>query len=283
MKKMWEQEDKVIVGARYRPYPIEIVEAEFGALTYDEQLLYQIFDGDQLPQVRHTLKNHGFDRKDWVKASLMLVDVEKSKGMHGSQNQATDSIMNRTIGPDDISIAQDAFFMHMGRTDMTDHIKARLRHFKAAASVGELATFLHKEIQLPSPEEMNEIAKDVRHSYVKGDFYAMLYLCRCAVRQRVNEICMKIAKETWNEADIPTHDRISLMDVRSYEDAYAAVSRFFAEVDWSEIQGFSVGPPATTQERLRQPFDMSRHLSNYDLAKAAIATFMADDPMGFKR
>lgn len=284
LRKMWEfDEPKTVIGARYRPYPIEIVEAEFGTLTYEERLLYQIFDGDQSPQVRHTLNRRGMDRKEWVKASLMLVDVQASIGMHSTQNQATDSIMNRRLEADDIGIASDAYFMHMGRTDMTDHFKARLRHFRAAASLGELEHFLHKEIQLPPVETMNEIANEIRHSYVMGDFYAMLYLCRCAIRQHVNEICMKIAKGTWTEQDIPQAKKISLMDVRTYHDARSAVLRFFEDIDWDSIQGFAINAPATTQERLRQPFDMTRHLANYELAKTAISTFMTDEPMGFKR
>lgn len=283
MLNMWQNDDKLIVGARYRPYPIEIVEAEFGALSYEEQLLYQIFDGDQTPQVRHLLGSRGMDRKDWVKASLMLVDVEKGVGMHGTQNQATDSVMNRRVAAEDIEIAQDAFFMHMGRTDMADHIKARLRHFRAANSLGELETFLHKEVQLPSEETMNVIANEIRHSYIKGDFYAMLYLCRSAVRQQVNEICLRIAQGTWSEEDIVGQTPISLMDVRDYQDAQTAVQRFFKDIDWEDINGYAIGAPPTTQEKLRRPFSLEPHLADYRLARAAIATFMSDEPAGYRR
>jgi len=283
MQNMWKHDDKLIVGARYRPYPIEIVEAELGALTYDEQLLYQIFDGDQTPQVRHTLNNYGIDRKEWVKASLMLVDVNKSVGMHDAQNQATDSIMNRRVAAERIEISQDAFFMHMGRTDMADHIKARLRHFRAASSLGELETFLHKEIQLPSIGTMNEIAKEIRHSYIKGDFYAMLYLCRCAIRQQVNEICTSITQGAWDKKDMVDMTTLNLMDVRNYQDAQEAVQRFFKDIDWGDIKDFAVGAPPTTQEKLRRPFDLAPHLMDYGLARAAIATFMTYEPTGLRQ
>lgn len=278
---LWNKE-AIIVGARYRPYPIEIVEAEFGELTYEERLLYQIFDGDQLPQVRHTLAKHGIDRRDWVKASLMLVDVEQSKGMHAGQNQATDSIMNRMISKNDIQIAQDAFFMHMGRVDMTDHIKARIRHFKAADSRGELDTFLHKEVRLPSIDTIDRIAEEVRRSYERGDFYAMLYLARCAVREKVNDICMQITQGTWDESNLPDIGPRSLADVSSYEDAKDAIARFFVDVDWNEIRGYADSVPSTTQERLRRPFDMARHLVDYNLAKLAIGSFMNNEPLGRK-
>ena len=278
---LWGRE-AIIVGARYRPYPIEIVEAEFGELTYEERLLYQIFDRDQLPQVRHTLAKHGIDRRDWVKASLMLVDVEQSKGMHAGQNQATDSIMNRMISKNDIQIAQDAFFMHTGRADMTDHIKARIRHFKAADSRGELDTFLHKEIRLPDIDTIDRIAEEVRSNYERGDFYAMLYLARCAVREKVNDICMQITQGTWDESSLPHISPRSLADVSSYENAKDAVARFFVDVDWNEIRGYADSVPSTTQERLRRPFDVARHLADYNLAKLAIGSFMNNEPLGSK-
>lgn len=281
LDNMWNH-DAIIVGARYRPYPIEIVEAEFGELTYEERLLYQIFDGDQQPQVRHTLAKHGIDRRDWVKASLMLVDVERSKGMHAGQNQATDSVMNRMISKNDIRIAPDAFFMHMGRVDMTDHIKARIRHFKAADSRGELDSFLHKEIKLPDVTVMNKIADEVRRNYKNGDFHAMLYLTRCAVREKVNEICMQIVQNTWSESSLPEVSPRSLAYVTTYDDAEDAISRFFADINWDEIRGYADSVPSTTQEKLRQPFDMSRHLADYKLAKLAMGSFMVDEPLGLK-
>lgn len=278
---MWDY-DATIVGARYRPYPIEIVEAEFGKLTYEERLLYQIFDGDQLPQVRHTLAKHGIDRRDWVKASLMLVDVERSKGMHAGQNQATDSVMNRMIDKRDIQIAPDAFFMHMGRVDMTDHIKARIRHFKAADTRGELDSFLHKEVRLPDVATIDEIANDIRDNYKQGDFYAMLYLTRSAIREKVNEICMQIVQNNWNEANLHMTSPRSLSYVATYEDAKDATSKFFVDVNWDEIKGYADSVPSTTQEKLRQPFDVSRHLADYSLAKLAIGSFMIDDPLDRK-
>jgi len=281
LDNMWNHE-ATIVGARYRPYPLEIVEAEFGELTYQERLLYQIFDGDQLPQVRHTLAIHGIDRRDWVKASLMLVDVERSKGMHAGQNQATDSVMNRMVDKNDIQVAPDAFFMHMGRVDMTDHIKARIRHFKAAESRGELDSFLHKEVRLPDVATINKVADDIRNNYKRGDFYAMLYLSRCAVREKVNEICMQITQNTWDESNLPAIDPRSMTDVRTYKDASSAISRFFVDVDWDDIRGYANSVPSTTQERLRQPFDVALHLTDYSLAKLAIGSFMVNEPLGLR-
>jgi len=171
----------------------------------------------------------------------------------------------------------------MGRTDMSDHIKARLRHFRAAASLGKLESFLHKEVQLPSEETMNDIAMEIRHLYIKGDFYAMLYLCRSAVRQQVNEICMSIARGVWDEKDVMNAEKTSLMDVRNYQDARIATQRFFADIDWADIKNFAVGAPPTTQEKLRRPFDLAPHFADYGLARASIAAFASDEPAGFKR
>lgn len=281
LDNMWNH-DAIIVGARYRPYPIEIVEAEFGKLTYEERLLYQIFDGDQLPQVRHTLAKHGVDRRDRVKGSLILVDVEQGKNMHAEQNHAADSVMNRMIGKKNVQVAPDAHFMHMGRVDMTDHIKARIRHFKAADHQGQLNSFIHQEVRLPDAAMIDKIADDIRNNYTDGDFHAMLYLARCAVREKVNEICMQIVQNTWSESGLPEVSPRSLAYVMTYDDAKDAISRFFADVNWDEIRGYTESIPSTTQEKLRQPFDMSRHLADYRLAKLAMGSFMADEPLGLK-
>lgn len=84
------------------------------------------------------------------------------------------------------------------------------------------------------------------------------------------------------EQDVPTNEQISLINVRDYQDAYIAVSRFFENIDWDSIQSFAIDPPATTQERFRRPFDMAHHLADYNLAKTAILSFMFDEPVGSK-
>lgn len=276
MRAMWEQGEKPVVGARYRPYPIDIVEAEFGNLELEEKLLYQIFDGDQSPEVREVLRRNGLDRTDWVKASLMLLEVNAVHGMHGNQHQVTDSVMNRTMGIDRSQIADGAFFMHMGRVDMGDHIKARLRHFRGAAANNDLDNFLHKEILLPSEEDMDTIAQQIRDSTPNGDFFAMLYLSRCAVRERVNQICYDIASSRWDINSLGSLHPISMSDVRTFQDARLAISRFFVGIDWGDVTGFAMGPPPVTQERLRQPFNFERHLQDKKLAQSAIRALGAE-------
>lgn len=270
MKEMWERGDRPVVGARYRPYPIEVVEAEFGELTLEERLLYQIFDGDQSPQVREVLRQNGLDRTDWVKASLMLLEVNAVHGMHGNQHHVTDSVMNRTMGIERSQIAEGAYFMHMGRVDMGDHIKARLRHFRGAVANNDLDNFLHKEILLPSEGVMDGVAQQIRESYPDGDFFAMLYLARCAVREKVNQSCYDIVTNEWNIDSLGEIHPISMNDVRTFQDAKKAISRFMMNVDWDDVAGFAVGPPPVTQERLRQPFNFERHLQDGKLAQSVM-------------
>lgn len=272
LKEMWHYDDATLVGARYRPYPIEMVEAEFGYLTEDERLLYQIFDGDQTPQARQAMEACGVERKPRVKGSLMLLKTEKGKGVHKNQNLASDSVINRYVGTDNSVIAEKALFMHMGRTDMTDHIKARLRHFRAAKLLGEIDSFLHHEISLPPEEDINKISDYIRQNYIRGDFYAMLYLCRCAIRERVNNICLDIVNNNYNTRTVAA-ERYSLMNIRNYNHAKVAVEYFFNDVDWNDILGFSINPPTVTQEKLRRPFDATKHLADFSIAKAAITAF----------
>ena len=88
---------------------------------------------------------------------------------------------------------------------------------------------------------------------------------------------------TWVKDDVIQNEKKSLMEVRTYQDAYSATTRFFEDIDWNDIQGFAISAPPTTQEMLRRPFDVSRHLADYSLAKTAITNFMIDEPTGFRR
>ena len=261
LEEMWKIDPSYkIIGAKYRPYPIKIVQEQFGALTWQEKMLYHVFDGDQTPEARGALARNGLARKPWVKASLMLVDSATARDMHGNQVNATDSVMNRIVSERDIAVSEDAYFMHMGRVDMTDHIMARLRHFRAAKARGQLDIFLQKEIGLPSDEIMNAVAKDIRSSSDRGDYYAMLYLCRCAVREAVNDICTNIANNTWNLSDLDDINPMSMKDVKTIRQAREASTQFFADVHWDQLLGYGIEAPPTTQERLRQPFLLDRFL-----------------------
>jgi hypothetical protein len=270
LQRMWEQADLPVIGARYRPFPLEVVEAEFGALPLQERLLYQVFDGDQTPQARKALRSNGFVRPAWVKGSLMLLEVDAVQGMHGQQHYAADSVMNRSIGAESMRIAEGAFFMHMGRTDMTDHIRARLRHFQGAGANTALKTFLHKEVRLPSEEMMNKVAQEIREDSPDGDFYAMLYLTRCAVREKVNQICFDIVTDQWSVDKLGPIEPMGMNQIVTYEDAKKAICRFFLDIDWDKVQDSKSGPPLPTQERHRRPVDLNTHMKIRALARAVV-------------
>lgn len=262
LNQMWEQADKPLVGAHYRPYPLEVVEAEYGQLPLQEQLLYQIFDGDQSPLVRQILKRHGINRETRVKGSLMLLDVHKAQDMHDRQDIVSDSVINRKIKANESRLAEDAYFMHMGRVDMTDHIKARLRHYRGATARNDLTGFTRNQVQLPSEEVMNHIAEEIRETVPNGDYHAMLYLARCAIRSQVDEVCRGIVLEQWDETKLPELNPMSMHEVTSYADAKSATSRFFIDVDWADVQGFAIQAAPTTQEDFRAPIDLAPYLSH---------------------
>ena len=100
----------------------------------------------------------------------------------------------------------------------------------------------------------------------------MLYLCRCAIREKVNNICLDIVNDNYDIKAI-TAERYSLMNIRNYNHAKIAIEYFFNNVDWDDILGFSISPPTVTQEKLRKPFDVTKHLADFSIAKAAIMAF----------
>ncbi len=271
LQNMWEDSQAApetkIIGANYSPYPIEVVRDAYPdvAISPQDELLYKIFDGDKTPQAVRALAAAGYNRSPRVKGSLMLVDAETSLTMHGAQRKAADSIMNRNVAPSDIKISPDAHFMHMGRTDMTDHISARLRHFQAAIESGGVDKFAKKEVQLPTDTVIDSIAHSIRQNEDQGDYFAMLYLSRCAIRERVNTICRDIALKQWNPSALPQVDPRSMQDIHTISDARKICSRFFIDVNWDQILGNSKGAPSITQIELRQPIPLDDYLQDAQL------------------
>jgi hypothetical protein len=127
---------------------------------------------------------------------------------------------------------------------------------------------------------MNHIAEEIRSTNTEGDFYAMLYLTRCAVRKKVNEICFDIASDEWDISKLGELDPMSMHSVVTFADAKCAISRFFLDVDWDDVRGFAIGPPPTTQERLRNPFDLEQYMGDRRLAKYVFETLGIESPTG---
>lgn len=279
LELMWHGSDKPLVGAQYRPYPLEVVSDAYPDLTHEERLLYEIFDGDQKPEIREELRASGLDRSPRIKGSLMLLDVHQAAGMHQGNTAASDSAINLHFGPQLSEIVPGARFMHMGRLSATDHIMARSRHYAGAAQRGDMQRFLAKQVKAPDVASIERIANTVRANYENGDYLAMLYLARCALREEVDTICTNIAYERWEEIPFGQSERdqdISMRAVKTFEDAKKAVSRLLRGVDWDAVCGFSSTLPPTTQVDMRAPLDLERYVQDPTYKSIIENSFLVD-------
>lgn len=267
LQYMWENATKPLAGARYRPYPVAVVEQAYGPLTREERLLYQIFDGDQTPLARRALRMSGIERPLRVKGSLMLIDADAVDTVHEEQTVASDSAINRRIRESEV--VSDARFMHMGRVSVEDHITARYRHYAGAAQAGELDAFIGREYQAPNAATIDAVARQIRHLDPEtGDFNAMLYLMRCALRVRVDELCTRMARGLDVRVEEPASPELS--NVHTYEQTRQAVDRFLAGVDFDSVRHFSRSAPSVTQERMREPIDVVEIIKKHPKLAATV-------------
>ena len=169
LERLWSLADRPLVGAHHLVYPREVVEGQMGRpLSSQEAFLYTLFERDKPPEVGKVISKFTGARPAKIKGSLMLVDTSVALEMHGGQNLTSDSVINRLVGEDRAQIAEGAFFMHMGRISMTDHICARLRHFRASAARGDLSGFMSVQESI-SPEIAEKIAAELIATIVQVD------------------------------------------------------------------------------------------------------------------
>lgn len=265
MAMMWQQSNKPLIGANYATYPIEVVE-KYCQLSAQEKLLYQIFEGDKTPIARQALAKHNQIRNIRVKGSLMLLETEIAKGMHRGQDLASDSIINAHFGQDNIQIANDSFFMHMGRIDLADHVKARLRHYRGAKAQNNIEGFLKNQVTLPDENKIDHIASDIRASRENGTHFSRLYLLRCALRHSVDQYCLDIILN--NRVDYTPEKFVSIEETTNFAEAKLAINALMSNLNWPEIQGFSKDAPPPTQTMLpRVPIDLASCMQDEVIAK----------------
>lgn len=257
---MWKEGNKPLVGVRYAAYPIEIMLDAGVNLTQQEIALIDIFEADKDPIVREFTQE--LRSKDRVKGSLMLVDTNLATHMHGLQNTTSDSRINVNVPGGDRQIVEGTGFMHWPRTDLKDHITARLRHFKAAAVDGDFDRQCKKE-SFCSSKDANIIASRILNRYPQEQRSVSNFLIRTALRHRVAEICSCIVRgRSLREESTIEQGHLDLLQVvYTYEEAAKVVSNLFSLFDWSDLSAPISNGCGTTQKERRVPIDLGPYLN----------------------
>lgn len=262
LRNMWEEGESSVVGANYATYPLEILIGAGIELSPFEVKLMQIFEADKHPLVREFTSQYRPRKR--LKGSLLLVDTSIVLGMFDCQGITSDSQMNRMLSEDERTVVKNAAFMHYARVDLMDHIQGRLRHFRAAHSVGDLETFARKSL-IYDEITADKIAQQIMAKYPYATEIASDFLLQSALRFQVGAMCKAIAS---NKAYTPYSCERSFEGtnfsnpVKNFREASVVVAWLLKTVDINSLNCPTTRGNGTTQNDHRIPIDLNPFLAN---------------------
>ncbi len=252
--RMWNEGERPLVGVKYSAYPVEIMLDAGCQLSEQEIALINIFEADKHPLVRNAMGDLRPNTR--VKGSLMLVDSNLASRMHGFQKTTPDSRMNFHVGEDARQVLNSTGFFHYPRVDLEDHMRARLRHYKAAASENRQEMHHRKELSV-TPDQIENIAKDVLSTHPFATEQVSNLLLRTALRIKVATTCNELARGKVISPTVYQSEVDWKTPVHNYREAESRIESFMAQVDWSEVQSPTSNGNGTTQNNARIPIDLS--------------------------
>lgn len=264
LSHLWENGDRPVVGANYSTYPSEILIGSGIVLTPREITFMRIFEADKHPLAREFTFPYRPEKR--LKGSLLLVDTNIIRAMFGYQSITSDSRMNRLVPDSDRQLISNAAFMHFARVDITDHIQARLRHFRAAEAVNDLELFSRKSLMYET-STANEIARRILEKHPKATEAASDFLLQCALRHQVVEICKTIASKKKYEPQFHSvpFDEVEITPVSSFEEASERITDYLGQVNWDNLNSpVTDGSGTTNRGQTRVPIDMQPFLESDD-------------------
>jgi len=255
--RMWSEGERPLVGVKYSAYPVEVMLDAGCSLTEEQIALINIFEADKHPLVRKATE--GLRPSTRVKGSLMLVDSNLASRMHGFQKTTPDSRMNFYVDEGSRQVLSSTGFFHYPRASLEDHMRARLRHYNAAASENRQEMHHRKELSV-TPDQIEKIARDILLMYPSAIEQVSNLLLRTALRIEVAKACNELAR---GKKPIPEVGKPGVIDwetpVLNYREAEFRIRSFMARVDWSSVQSPSSDGNGTTQNNTRVPIDLSRY------------------------
>lgn len=259
---LWNQGDKPVVGANYCTYPLEILTEAGLNLTPKETALMKIFEADKHPLAREFTWHHRPQKR--LKGSLLLVDIDRVPTMFGNQNITSDSRMNNNVPDTDKQLVESSAFMHYGRVCLSDHIQARLRHFRAAAAEGNLDSFTKKS-EIYSHKTAEDIAHEILSKYPEATEVASNFLLQCALRHQVAVLCRAIAsgRQPQNDQNAGSTDVDMMTEVSTYKEANLKITALLSQVNIHSLDSEAAnGKSVTQQDQSRVPINLEPFLKS---------------------
>lgn len=263
LHNLWEKGDRLVVGANYAAYPLEILIGSGINLTPQEITFMRIFEADKHPLAREFTKYYRPTKR--LKGSLLLVDTQIIRTMFGCQSITSDSAINRLLSELDRQIVSNAAFMHFARVDITDHIQARLRHFRAAKATNDLDIFTRESL-IYEPKVADEIAKNIIKKHPEALRVTSDFLLQCALRYKVAEICYSIVsgKKYKHRFANSSLDEVNITDeVHCFNEAVKRIIHFLDLVDWESLNyPITEGSGTTQNNQTRSPINLEPFLNS---------------------
>lgn len=258
LSHLWGKGEKPVIGANYCTYPLEILNAAGINLSSTEVALMKIFEADKHPLAREFTWAHR--PKTRLKGSLLLIESARVIDMFGFQRITSDSVMNQSIPESDKQLVPDAAFMHYGRISIVDHIQGRLRHFRAAAAVGNLDGFSKKSI-IYDRRTADDIASSIVAKNPESPDVASNFLLQCALRHEVTDICRRLTSNK-PAPDYSVYDGKYLpsQTIYTFQEASKAIKNLLSQIDLHGLNLPVTNGNGITQENLRVPIDLTPYL-----------------------
>lgn len=261
MMYMWD-ETKPVVGSNYLVYPLKVVEQEIRPLTSEEKFYYLILEAEKNPVCKKIIDRYIPRRKGRIKGSLMLIDIDWAKRQIPDIYTIVDSAISSNATENDITTAQNAYFMYMGRVSLPDRVRSVYRHYDAARQREDFNKFAPKQINFNEEQVKRIVADIIQEVPVHGKFLASLLLFRYAEYQRVHGICKKFAEERIVDKISSTfsEDPYNTI-VSSFSEALEVINYLLLQIDLSKIFCTDDLYSVTTKELPRVPIDMLPYLT----------------------
>jgi len=224
-----------------------------------------MLEGDKHPLIKKYTAQIGMGVKtDRIKGSLILVDIALATEMHGFQKITTDSRFNSNVPSDQKTTLDTTGFLHYPRIDIADHIRARLRHYRAAFVENEFCRQHAQE--LPDIDSVKNIAERILTEYPGAITVVSNFLKRSALRVRVAQICKAVILKKEMQhlfkscGDSPDIGKV----VTTFEHAVDLIDAYLSgNVDWDNLLiPVTEGKGTTQTNQPRIPIDLKKCFQN---------------------
>ncbi len=261
LRNLYDAACKPVAGANYSAYPPELLIEAGVPVTEQELRLARIFEADKSPLARPFTT--GYRPANRLRGSLLLVEAARVLSMYGCQSITSDSQMNMNVPSEERQLVPYAAYLHPPRFDLTDHIQARLRHWRAAYAAGCLDEFRARSNIYRNNAE--SIAQQILTQQDGGAPQAASdFLLQCALRNEVSRICASTVLGKPYRTQRASNSGLFSGNVTSLVEADNVIRGLVSDQTvWDRLKDPVTKGSGTTQDSpVREPVDFGKFMQS---------------------